>query len=975
MGKFDHQLPQETHRQLPQEADRHDHEQTNAFTTREQGSGVSVLARLAAVGNFAPAAVADVIRRYPGELEEILRALYSGPGMQFVQQVTSHVHGAMDASRQGRDGAPMSAMHHASDTAPVADVGVMGGARPHLHGEEKGATSGRAADPALLADVTCSLEVGEAEPASLGSANPELGEPPLSPRAEYERGVRRGKVAVDYLTQIESAFMPGFRRSIDALDDAAAREFGILMLGGLREVEGVEQELHRLMSQALVLASGPGDVPFDASSLAVEHARMMEAFDTVAWRLPVVEQMLVERVGPTLFRGDVVMPGTLVLPIGPGALMALENEAATTIALVATVRTVLEAVPEAQPGRCPMLTEAQRQMIVQEITPWKGRPVNFAFLKRVLSEYGVWDGIQDARPGAGPSVAEMDAKSAENRSRFGAFTDIGDYDEDEAFERLNPVGQGRGAGDLEATFHTTDTADAKAVFRGLVTASPDGQAKLILRLSEANKLDVLCEELPWQWVEALAESVHKAPSAEGKTAFRLLEPHYADKGGEESMRQYWAELGTPGKVGAFVHDLATAGGMSRMSDTQEAHNAGGISDEEFARAEGLTAATSIGITALTGMSGQFGGTVGGKLATRFGAGEVGQFFGASIGGGVAGSVGGRLSGDVLAQLFEGKEGFDSLGSYAESAGIGAGVGFAAAAVSFGVARYLPPSEQSWAHRLAAQHPEEARTIEALATGSPGSRIRIRVPRRRAVKLGELGVIDPGAGLPVPAMVGPPPSLALADVAEPDILLDLELAGQLAGGTPLAHVIQSRMLGADEQGFDSVPGCGGGGGLLGAGDRSVLGEGPEVDALYAEEPIPEPSRLPAEQEGMGWWEGQRGNSNWWPDKPEVQAITRGKPIRFVNFEPDFSPWSKGEVKILGGRMTGGRADTAEADRIFAMRNPNRFADADAVASYRDANRLSWHHKMDMETLQLVPSDLNDGSNTPHLGGASLARRQP
>jgi len=975
MGKFDHQLPQETHRQLPQEAHRYDHEQTNAFSPREQGSGVSVLARLASVGNFTPAAVADVIRRYPGELDAILTALYGGPGMQFVQQVMSHIHGAMRASRRGRDGAPISAVHHASDTALVADVGVMGRTRPHLHGEEKGATSGRAADPVLLAGVTCSLAVGDAEPGSLGSGNVELGEPPLSRRAEYERGVRRGKVALDYLTQIESVLMPSFRRSVDALDDAAAREFGILMLGGLRKIEGVEQELQRLMGQALVLASEPGDTPFDTSSLADEHAGLMEAFDTVAWRLPLVEQMLVERIGPTLFRGDVVMPDTPVLPSGPGALMMLENEAATTIALVATVRTVLEAVPEAQPGRCPLLTEAQRQLIVQEIAPWKGRPVNFAFLKRVLSEYGVWDGIQDARAGAGPSVAEMDAKATENQSRFGAFTDIGDYDEDEAFQRLNPVGQGHGAGDVEATFHTTDTADAKAVFRGLVTASPDGQAKLVIRLSEANKLDVFCEALPWQWVEALAESVHEAPGAEGKAAFRLLEPHYVDKGGE-SMRQYWAELGTPGKVGAFVHDLATAGAMSRMSETQEAHNEGLISDEEFARDEGLTAATSIGITALTGMFGQLGGTVGGKLAARFGAGEVGQFFGASISGGVAGSVGGHLSGDVLAQLFEGKEGFDSLGSYVESAGIGAGVGFAAASVSFGVARYLPASEQSWAHRLAAQHPEEARTIEALATGSPGSRIRIRVPRRRAVKLGELGVIDAGAGLPVPARVGPPPSLALADVAEPDVLLDLELTGQLAGGTPLAHVIQSRMLGADEQGFEiPIADHGGGGGPLGAGDRSVLGEGAEVDALYAEEPIPEPSRLPAEEEGMGWWEGQRGNSNWWPDKPAVQAITRGKPIRFVNYEPDFSPWSQGQVKILGGKMTGMRADMDEADRIFAMRNPSKFADAKAVEQYRKSNRLTWHHKMDMETLQLVPTDLNDGGNTPHLGGASLARQQP
>src|SRR5512140_2329165 len=117
MGKSDHQLPQETHRQLPQEAHRHGPDQTNAFATRDRGTGVAVLARLAAVGNFTPAAVADVIRRYPGELEAILTALYGGPGTQFVQQVMSHVHGAVEASRQGRDGARFAAQQHASDTA------------------------------------------------------------------------------------------------------------------------------------------------------------------------------------------------------------------------------------------------------------------------------------------------------------------------------------------------------------------------------------------------------------------------------------------------------------------------------------------------------------------------------------------------------------------------------------------------------------------------------------------------------------------------------------------------------------------------------------------------------------------------------------------------------------------------------------------------------------------------------------------
>jgi hypothetical protein len=290
-------------RQLPEEVPRQDQEPGPTCAAQDRGVGASALVHLAATGNVTPEGVAGLIRRFPGELDAILRTLYRGPGTQFVLQVMNLLRPPVDAS-QGGSGV-------GRDHPPVAENGP-------------------------------------------GPASLELQISTLSPRAEYARGARLGEIALDYLTQIETAFMPGFRRSVDALDDAAAREFSVLMLGGLRKIEGVERELQPLVRQAPVLASGPGDAPFDASSLLVEHARMVDAFDTLAWRLPAIERLLAERIGPTLFRGDLVMSGQPALPAGPGALVVLENEAATTIALVATVRSVLDVVRMHSPGgaRC-----------------------------------------------------------------------------------------------------------------------------------------------------------------------------------------------------------------------------------------------------------------------------------------------------------------------------------------------------------------------------------------------------------------------------------------------------------------------------------------------------------------------------------------------------------------------------------------------------------------------------------------------
>ncbi|WP_447878780.1 hypothetical protein [Serratia fonticola] len=51
---------------------------------------------------------------------------------------------------------------------------------------------------------------------------------------------------------------------------------------------------------------------------------------------------------------------------------------------------------------------------------------------------------------------------------------------------------------------------------------------------------------------------------------------------------------------------------------------------------------------------------------------------------------------------------------------------------------------------------------------------------------------------------------------------------------------------------------------------------------------------------GRWDGKSGESNWYSDLPDVNEITGGKPVPFINGRPDFSAWSKGNT-IDGARL--------------------------------------------------------------------------
>lgn len=132
------------------------------------------------------------------------------------------------------------------------------------------------------------------------------------------------------------------------------------------------------------------------------------------------------------------------------------------------------------------------------------------------------------------------------------------------------------------------------------------------------------------------------------------------------------------------------------------------------------------------------------------------------------------------------------------------------------------------------------------------------------------------------------------------------------------------------------------------------------------------QTPAEG-GHGHWTGERGESTFILDEPIVLPDgTEITQVTYTNCVPDFSPYAEAEVNIPNmtnvRRGTGKnfeQADEALAELWNSIRHNGRSWTADDVRAYREANNLVWHEMNNMESMQLVPYDVNDQFG--HLGG--------
>ncbi|MCR5478656.1 MAG: HNH endonuclease [Ruminococcus sp.] len=135
--------------------------------------------------------------------------------------------------------------------------------------------------------------------------------------------------------------------------------------------------------------------------------------------------------------------------------------------------------------------------------------------------------------------------------------------------------------------------------------------------------------------------------------------------------------------------------------------------------------------------------------------------------------------------------------------------------------------------------------------------------------------------------------------------------------------------------------------------------------------------------FGHWEGKRGESVYIYDKSktirignETYEIKPGTKVTYKNGIPDFSPYAKAEVKI---EMTKDRypkkkdgivgnfekADKALAEHWTKTKFEGKSWTAREIEQYRAANNLTWHEMNNMESVQLVPKEVNGGFG--HLGG--------
>jgi hypothetical protein len=154
----------------------------------------------------------------------------------------------------------------------------------------------------------------------------------------------------------------------------------------------------------------------------------------------------------------------------------------------------------------------------------------------------------------------------------------------------------------------------------------------------------------------------------------------------------------------------------------------------------------------------------------------------------------------------------------------------------------------------------------------------------------------------------------------------------------------------------------------------------IDKPIAKE-LKEVKGCPIEDRG-GRWSGERGNSKWLPDKNEVPKNPLTNPngktwgeilskygvdgIVFKDGEPDFSPVSKGTVKIDNFTENrygkGGNFDQA-CEKLAKQRGCTK----EEVKEWMKENKYTWHERSDCKTMDKVPTEIH--GNISHSGGIS------
>ena len=142
-----------------------------------------------------------------------------------------------------------------------------------------------------------------------------------------------------------------------------------------------------------------------------------------------------------------------------------------------------------------------------------------------------------------------------------------------------------------------------------------------------------------------------------------------------------------------------------------------------------------------------------------------------------------------------------------------------------------------------------------------------------------------------------------------------------------------------------------------------------------------NQTPKEGTDRGYWDGKRGESVFYPpegsDVSKILSRYGMDGIPYKDGIPDFSGCSEASVKI--DNMSENRANNfRECDQKCAEQWNKEGRDgrtdwtADDIKEWRRENGYSWHERNDMQTCDLIPTEVNDYFG--HLGGVSECKKR-
>ncbi|MGL4465788.1 MAG: polymorphic toxin-type HINT domain-containing protein [Planctomycetia bacterium] len=120
---------------------------------------------------------------------------------------------------------------------------------------------------------------------------------------------------------------------------------------------------------------------------------------------------------------------------------------------------------------------------------------------------------------------------------------------------------------------------------------------------------------------------------------------------------------------------------------------------------------------------------------------------------------------------------------------------------------------------------------------------------------------------------------------------------------------------------------------------------------------------------GRWAGDRLNSGWYDNRPEVQRITKGEPIPFVEGRIVFDKWVTTEFNVSG--VKGGRANrNADTKLIYKA-----IFEREALSAPGEAYSQFKHEKMVTQWLDKQPDGFGGRGLSPHHAGGEKIQYVP